>query len=284
MKVLVTGSDGLVGKNILPLLSEEFDVVPYVETQWDICDPKQSEAVIGELRPEVLLNLAAITNVDGCEDREELACRVNAEGAGLLAEVCARYNTRIISFSTDYVFDGRNTSPYREDDPTNPLSVYGRSKRDGEGKILANNPSSVIIRTEWVYGDEGESFITKVVAAARQRGVVEVVHDQRGTPTYARDLARPIAALIKKEARGIYHVTNDGSCTWYEFARHIFSFLGMKVVCSPIATDQSKRKAPRPSYSVLDCTKLKTETNIQMRSWQDAADEHLKRFKSSFHP
>jgi dTDP-4-dehydrorhamnose reductase len=281
MRVLVTGSDGLVGKNILPALRAEFDIVASVETEWDICDRKKSEAVIGEVRPDVLLNLAAITNVDGCEEREELAFRVNAQGAGLLAEICARHNARFVSFSTDYVFDGRKTCPYAETDATNPLSAYGRSKRAGEEKIIANDPSSVIIRTEWVYGDEGESFITKVVRAARQNGRVEVVDDQRGSPTYARDLARPVAALIKQKARGIYHITNDGSCTWYEFARYVFSFLGMDVVCSPIATERSERKAKRPSYSVLDGAKLKADTTIRMRTWQDAVDEYLRRLQSS---
>ncbi len=280
IRLLVTGSDGLVGRNILPALSTEFDVVPCVESEWDICDRTQSEEVISRVRPDVLLNLAAMTNVDGCEEQEELAFRVNAEGAGLLAEVCARHGARIISFSTDYVFDGKKTSPYEEDDPTNPLSAYGRSKRAGEEMVLADNASSVIVRTEWIYGDEGESFITKVVRAARQKGRVDVVDDQRGAPTYAKDLARPVAALVRRNGRGIYHVTNDGSCTWYQFARHIFSCLGMDVVCTPISTEQSPRKAKRPAYSVLDCTRLKKDTNIVMRSWQEAANEYLARLRA----
>jgi dTDP-4-dehydrorhamnose reductase len=282
LRLLVTGSDGLVGQSILPALGEEFDVVPYVESQWDICDRKKSEAVIADVGPDVLLNLAAITNVDGCEEQEELAFRVNGEAAGLLAGICASHNARIVSFSTDYVFDGRKTSPYTEDDPTNPLSVYGKSKMDGEEKILAYNPSSAIVRTEWVYGDQGESFITKVVRAAKQRGRVEVVNDQKGTPTYAADLAHPVAALIKQERRGIYHVTNEGSCTWYEFAQYIFSFLGMNVVCTPIATAESERKAKRPANSVLDCAKLRADTNIRMRTWQDAVNEYLRKFQASF--
>jgi dTDP-4-dehydrorhamnose reductase len=275
MRLLVTGSDGLVGKSIVHRLSEEFEVVPYVEQQWDICDRKESEAVIGDVRPDVLLNLAAITDVDGCENNQELAFRVNAEGTGLLSEICSRHRARIVSFSTDYVFDGRKGSPYTEDDAANPLSAYGRSKRDGELKVLANNPLSVILRTEWIYGNEGESFVTKVVRAARQRGRVEVVDDQRGTPTYAKDLAEPVVALIKTRARGIYHVTNSDSCTWYEFARYVFSLLAIDVPCSPIATKQSARKAVRPSYSVLSCKKLETDTGLTMRNWQEAVEEYL---------
>jgi dTDP-4-dehydrorhamnose reductase len=272
---LMTGSDGLVGASILPVLSEEFEVIPYVERQWDICDERESEAVISGVRPDALLNLAAVTNVDSCEDDEELAFRVNATGAGLLAEICARYNTHFLSFSTDYVFDGRKSSPYLEDDVTNPLSVYGRSKRDGEERVLARNALSTIVRTEWVYGDAGESFVTKVVRAARQKGRVDVVDDQKGSPTYAKDLATPLIALIKQRAYGIYHVTNDGSCTWYDFARHIFSFLAMDVDCSPIASDQSMRKAQRPSYSVLDCHKLTARTGVGMRPWREAVEEYL---------
>lgn len=272
----MTGSDGLVGKSIIPRLCEEFDVVPYIEQQWDICDRKESEAVLGDIRPDVLLNLAAITNVDGCEDNQELAFRVNAEGAGLLSEICSRHGAQIISFSTDYVFDGRKGSPYTEEDIPNPLSVYGRSKRDGEERVLANNPLSVILRTEWIYGNDGESFITKVVRAARQRGRVEVVDDQRGAPTYAKDLAEPVSALIRKRVHGIYHVTNSDSCTWYEFARYIFSLLAMDVPCAPIATEQSARKATRPSYSVLSCRKLETDTGLRMRSWREAVEEYLR--------
>jgi dTDP-4-dehydrorhamnose reductase len=275
MRVLVTGSDGLVGTSILPLLSEEFDVVPFVESQWDIGDRKQGEAVLGEIRPDVLLNLAAITDVDGCEDRQELAFRVNTEAPGLLSHICRHHEVRIISFSTDYVFDGKSGVPYREEDKTNPMSIYGKSKRSGEEKILAGNPDSVIIRTEWVYGDQGESFITKVLRRAKEAGRVDVVDDQTGTPTYAKDLARPVAALIKSGSRGIFHVTNGGFCTWYDFALHVFANLGLSVVCAPIKTTQSARKAPRPSYSVLNCGKLKSETGVVMRNWQDAVDDYL---------
>jgi dTDP-4-dehydrorhamnose reductase len=284
LKLLVTGSDGLVGKNILPLLREEFDVVPYVERQWDICNEERGEAIVSRVRPDALLNRAAMTNVDACEDNAELAYRVNSEGAGLLAKICARHETPIMSFSTDYVFDGSKSSPYAEEDDTNPLSVYGRSKREGEQRILANNPRAVIIRTEWVYGDEGESFITKVVRAVRQKGRVEVVNDQQGAPTYAKDLAVPVAALIKQQARGICHVTNDGSCTWYDFARHVFAFLNMDVACHPIATDQSMRRAKRPPYSVLDCTRLRTQTGLTMRTWQAASEEYLNALRVSNRP
>jgi dTDP-4-dehydrorhamnose reductase len=275
MKILMTGSDGLVGTSILPQLAEEFDVIPYVESQWDITSPEQSEAVIGEVRPDVLLNLAAITDVDGCEDRAQLAYRVNGDAPGLLSQICHRHGVQIISFSTDYVFDGKKASPWLETDTPNPMSTYGKSKRLGEEKALAANPRSLIIRTEWIYGDKGESFVTKVLRRAKDAGRVDVVNDQTGTPTYAKDLARPIAALAKTDAHGIFHVTNDGYCTWYDFAVHVFARLAMNIVCSPIKTDESKRKAVRPSYSVLDCGKLRSKTGITMRRWEEAVDEYL---------
>jgi dTDP-4-dehydrorhamnose reductase len=277
MKILVTGSDGLVGTSILPQLAEELDVIPYVESQWDITSAEQSEAVIGEIRPDVFLNLAAVTDVDGCEDRPELAYRVNGDAPGLLAEICRRHGTQLISFSTDYVFDGKKDSPWQETDPPDPVSVYGKSKRLGEEKALAADPRTLIIRTEWIYGDKGESFITKVLRRARETGRVEVVDDQAGTPTYAKDLARPIMALIKNNAYGIYHVTNDGSCTWYRFALYLFERFAMNVTCAPIKTVESNRKAVRPSYSVLDCSKLRSTTGITMRKWQDAVDEYIGR-------
>ncbi len=275
MKLLITGSDGLVGTNILPALKREFEVVAFVESQWDITNEKQGGEIIRKIKPDVLLNLAAMTDVDGCEDRQESAFRVNAEGAGILAGICARHGTRMVHFSTDYVFDGTKTTPYTEEDVANPLSVYGRSKRLGEERVMASLPSAVILRTEWIYGAGGENFITKVVRAARARGSVEVVDDQTGAPTYAADLARPVIELVRTGAQGIFHVTNGGSCTWYGFARHIFSLLAMDVECTPITSAGIGRKAARPAYSVLDCSKLASHTQMRMRSWQEALEEYL---------
>jgi dTDP-4-dehydrorhamnose reductase len=274
-KLLVTGSDGLVGTNILPALRREFDVIACVESQWDITDEAQGEEFLGKTKPDVLLNLAAMTDVDGCEDRPDAAFRVNADGAGVLAGVCARLGIRMVHFSTDYVFDGTKTAPYTEEDATNPLSVYGKSKRRGEERIMASLPSAVIVRTEWIYGHGGENFITKIVKAANDRGRVEVVDDQTGSPTYAGDLAAPIVGLIRTGAEGIHHVTNSGSCTWHQFAGHIFSLLAMDVACTPVSSETFKTKARRPANSVLDCTKLTSVTKISMRSWQEALKEYL---------
>ena len=275
MKILVTGSDGLVGTNILPDLSKEFEIIPATEGEWDILDRKQGEEIIGTHKPDVLINLAAITNVDGCEDNVELAYRVNVYGAGLLADICRERNVRLLHFSTDYVFDGTNRKPYTEEDEPNPLSVYGRSKFLGEKRVLGTYPSSLVLRTEWIYGRGGENFITKVTKIAREKGKVEVVDDQAGAPTYARDLAGPVKALITRNKTGIYHAVNGGACTWFQFAKEIFSILHIDAPCLPVSSTRLQRKAKRPAYSVLDCTKLRNETGVSMRPWQEALRHYL---------
>ena len=275
MRILVTGSDGLVGTNILPVLEEHFEVVRAVEADWDICDRARGEEMLDRVAPDILLNLAAITNVDGCEDMPELAYRVNGEGPGVLAGICSERNVKLVQLSTDYVFDGAKRVPYGEDDPTNPISVYGKSKLMGEQAVMARVNRALIVRTEWIYGKGGDSFIDKITRIGRKEGQVKVVNDQIGSPTYARDLALPLKALIEGDRYGIYHVTNDGFCSWFDFARELFALLAMDVACVPIITAQSQRKAQRPAYSVLSCNKMKTDTGLQMRHWREALSNYL---------
>jgi dTDP-4-dehydrorhamnose reductase len=275
MRVLVTGSDGLIGTNILPFLRERFQVIPVLEKDWDITDAQRGAEVMGREKPDVLINLAAITDVDGCEEDPESAFRVNGEAPATLAVLCTRFAARLVHFSTDYVFDGTKDSPYTEEDPTNPLSVYGKSKLLGEKNVQGFCPSATIIRTEWIYGRGGENFITKVLKIARETGRAEVVDDQWGAPTYARDLGPPLAALVERNRTGIYHVTNGGSCTWHGFATKVFSLLGLNVTCSRTSSDRLKRKARRPSMSVLDCSKLQAHTTLQMRGWETALEEYV---------
>jgi dTDP-4-dehydrorhamnose reductase len=275
MKILVTGSDGLIGTNILPYLSKQFEIIPMTEKQWDILDRKLGEKIFSRYQPDILINLAAITNVDACEDASELAYRVNVEGAGVLADLCGKYNVRLLHFSTDYVFDGTSTRAYTEEDTPNPLSVYGRSKLLGEKKVLESRPSSLVIRTEWIYGKGGENFISKVTKIAREKNRVEVVDDQTGAPTFAQDLAEPLKALIDQNRSGIYHVTNSGACTWFQFTKEIFSILHIDVPCLPISSAQVQRRAKRPACSVLDCSKLRNDTGLSMRPWQEALKHYL---------
>lgn len=275
MKVLVTGGSGLLGTSIVPVLREHYDCAAYDIDEWDITSETAGKKMFGLHRPDVLVNLAALTDVDGCEDRTELAERSNAEGPAVLAGLCAASRARLVHISTDYVFDGEKCSPYREDDEPHPQSVYGRTKLAGERKILERNTASAIMRTEWLYGRSGSSFVDKVVAIAKAQGHARVVNDQRGSPTYARDLALPVIAVIDKGLTGIYHMSNSGSCTWYDFAKAIFSILGMNVEVVPISSADLGRKAKRPSYSVFDLSKLRRDTGIEMRDWKDALNDYL---------
>lgn len=275
MKLLITGSHGLLGTNILPVLERSFTVIPYDIEEWDITDRDAGERVMRDIRPHVVLNLAAYTNVDECEDCLSLADRVNAEGPGIVAKLCSDHNAKLVHISTDYVFDGEKGTPYREDDEPNPSSVYGLSKLSGEKKVFAHCPHATVIRTQWLYGHGGVNFITKITQIARDRGVAEVVNDQRGSPTYTKDLAEPIKLLIEKNRAGIYHIANAGSCTWFDFAQEIFSSLHIDVVLKPITSEQLNRKANRPRYSVFDCSKLYRDTGHRMRTWQEALHDYL---------
>jgi len=275
MKVLITGGKGLLGRSIVPPLSERFDCAVYDIDEWDITSAAAGEKMLGRHRPDVLLNLAAMTDVDGCEENTALAERSNVEGPAVLAGLCEAFHVRLIHISTDYVFDGTKRLPYREDDEPNPRSVYGRTKLAGEKKILDRNIDWVIIRTEWLYGHSGSSFVDKVVAIAQSQGFARVVNDQQGSPTYARDLALPVSAIIEKGLTGIYHISNSGSCTWYDFAKAIFLTLRMDIDVFPISSADLARKAERPSYSVFDLTKLSRDTGIAMRNWRTALTDYL---------
>ena len=275
MKIILLGGKGLLGRNIAPLFRQKFDLTICDIDTWDIADRVSGEKHIEKYNPDVLINLAAITDVDGCEDKKELAEKVNAYGAGIVADLCNEHNVRFVHISTDYVFDGKKTVPYKENDPTNPMSVYGATKLMGERAVLEKNPSSLIIRAQWLYGEGGENFITKVVKMAKQCGTLRVVNDQRGSPTYTKDLAEPLSALIEKGKSGIYHLANSGSCTWFDFASEIFTLLKMDVSITPISSVELERKATRPLYSVFDMWKFQKDTGLKMRPWREALREHL---------
>jgi len=275
MKVLFAGGKGLLGTNIIPLLKNRFDVVSLDIDEWDIADRKAGEAVVARERPDALVNCAAVTDVDGCEDKRELAEKVNSRGAAIIADICSEHRIKLVHISTDYVFDGTKTLPYTEEDTPNPISFYGKTKLWGEEQVLAKAPSSLIIRSQWLYGEGGRHFISKVIEIARERGSIEVVDDQRGSPTYAKDIAEPLSILIEKGESGIYHICNDGSCTWYELAQEVFMALGMDIQVTAVSSQALNRKAARPAYSVFDTKKVRDATGIIMRSWQEALREYL---------
>ncbi len=277
MKVLFAGGKGLLGTSITPFFKKRFDVVSLDIDEWDITDREAGEAIVAREKPDALINCAAVTDVDGCEDSKELAEKVNSRGAAILADICSKQGIRLVHISTDYVFDGAKGFPYTEEDTPNPISFYGKTKLWGEEQVLAKAPASLIIRSQWLYGEGGQHFISKILKTARERGSLQVVDDQRGSPTYAMDVAGPLAILIANKESGIYHISNSGSCTWYELAQEVFSTLRMDVRVAPISSQTLNRKATRPAYSVFDIKKVERATGVIMRSWQEALREYLQR-------
>jgi len=277
MKIIITGGKGMLASNLLPTFSLYHEIITVDIDEWDITNKEKGEAFIKEHRPDAIINLAAITNVDGCEDIPGIAQKVNGDAPGIIAELCEKYQVKLVHFSTDYVFDGAKNSPYNEEDITNPQSIYGKSKLSAETQIRKNNPSAIIMRAEWLYGGAlgGGDFITKITKVAREKGSVAVVNDQRGTPTYAKDVGEPLRALIEKNRSGIYHISNSGSTTWYGFTKEVFTLLNIDIPLNPTTSDQYKTKAKRPANSVYDISKLQRDTGIIMRPWQEALREYL---------
>jgi dTDP-4-dehydrorhamnose reductase len=212
--------------------------------------------------------------VDGCETNQELAFAVNRDGALNVARAAEQAGAKLLFLSSDYVFNGKKNSPYETDDERDPQSVYGRSKAEAEVELLRLLPSCCIVRTSWLFGAGGKCFPNTILKIASDRPVLEVVADQRGSPTYATDLARAIVSLCHKEASGLVHATNTGQCSWFEFAREILKRAGFHNEVKPINSKQIARPAPRPAYSVLSSRSL-SHWQVTMPSWQDALDRYL---------
>lgn len=256
-----------------------YDVAALAHADLDICDEAAVARRLGDERPGMVVNCAAYTKVDDCERNVDLAVQVNGEGAGTLARQAARMGAAFVHISTDYVFDGCGTRPYREDDATAPmeaLSAYGRSKLAGEQTVVAMHPSPLIIRTAWVYGPDGPGFPNAILRAAREKPRLKVVDDQTGSPTYAPDLADAIVMLVKRSATGFVHVTNSGVCTWYEFAKEIVRLAGFSTPVDPCTTSEFPRPARRPAYSVLDNSKYVSLVGQPLRHWREAIAEFMR--------
>lgn len=274
-RILIVGAKGLLGTPATALLQQRPDaeVLAVDIDELDITDAQQVAAAVDRFGPTLVVNCAAYTNVDKCETEEALATRVNGDGPGHLARAAAGCGAGFIHISTDYVFDGTATSPYRPDDPPAPpdrLSAYGRSKLAGERAVQSNHPSPLIVRTAWLYGPDGPGFPATILRLARERPELRVVDDQRGAPTYAPDLARALVNLADARATGIVHVTNRGECTWYDFAREILRQAGLDTPVVPVTTAEFPRPAKRPAYSVLDLSRYEALTAATMPPWQDA--------------
>ncbi len=273
MRVTLFGATGLLGKALVRQWTED-EVAALSSKDADIRDPKQVSEAIERTRPDWIVLAAAYTDVDGCESNREMAFSVNRDGAANVARAARESGARLLAISTDYVFDGRNSVPYETDHPRAPRGMYGRSKAEGEELMQEILPGVCIVRTSWLFGVGGKCFPDTILKLAATRPELDVVDDQRGSPTYSIDLARAVMQLCRERAEGIIHATNSGECSWYEFAREIVSEAGLATIVRPTTSDKFVRPAERPQYSVLSPVSL-NRYGISMPDWHDALRRYL---------
>jgi dTDP-4-dehydrorhamnose reductase len=275
MRVTLFGASGLLGQQLVRELSGEQDQLTALsEEDADLRDHARVRGVIHDSRPGWILLSAAYTDVDGCESNRDLAFAVNCEGAVNVAQAAREAGSRLLFLSSDYVFDGSKRSPYETGDARNPASVYGESKARAEEELLEIMPEVCIARTSWLFGHGGKCFPATILKLASTRPEISVVNDQRGSPTFTRDLASALVELCRASARGIVHVTNSGNCTWYELASEIVRASGLPTAVKPVTTAEFPRPARRPAYSVLSPDSLHAY-NIHMPDWKDALRRYL---------
>lgn len=279
MKTLLIGANGQLGQDLVRVYTGE-NLISLTHRDIEICVPASIDAVFSLHRPDVVINTAAFVRVDDCETATEQAFRINASGAHNLALACRTYNCTLLHLSTDYVFDGRRTTPYSEEDSPNPINAYGVSKLAGEYCIRYVLERSFIVRSSGLYGragsrGKGGNFVETMLQLARGGGEIRVVHDQVLTPTYTYDLAVQIKRLLTTTHYGLYHATNQGACSWFEFAAMIFRLSGLNPVLIPISSATLGAPARRPAYSVLDNTRLRALGLDCMPPWQDALARYL---------
>lgn len=278
MRVMIFGATGLLGQALMREWSED-EVVGLSSRDVDICDRQQVSEKVATVRPDWIVLAAAYTDVDGSESNQDRAFAVNRDGAVNVGQAAKAVGARLLFLSSDYVFDGTKNFPYEIDDTRNPLGVYGRSKAEAEIRLQELMQNCCVARTSWLFGTGGKCFPDTILKLAATRPTLDVVNDQRGCPTYSVDLARAIIELCRKNAAGIVHVTNAGSCTWFEFATEIVKQGGLTTEVRPISTQQMPRPARRPANSALSSARL-NRLGITMPNWQDALIRYLKERKS----
>lgn len=267
----------MLGHDLVAVFSAE-SVTAWDMSQLDITDQEAMERQLVELQPQIVINAAAYTDVDGAENNEALASKINGEAVGNIAAVCQKIGAIFVHFSTEYVFDGRAKNGYDESSPVSPINAYGRSKAMGEALLQQNCEMYYLIRSSWLYGNapqvgkpRGLNFVDTMLKLATDGKEIKVVDDQFGRPTYAKDLARSTKKIIDElKPCGIYHITNSGSCSWYEFAKKIFEIKNLNVIVKPISSVDYGSRTPRPKYSVLKNNKID-----DLRNWEDALNEYL---------
>lgn len=284
MVVLVTGSSGQLGQSLqfIAPKHKEFKFVFCPSSELDITDRVNCNAVFEQYQPQYCINTAAYTAVDKAETESEKAYSINVIGARNIAEVCKKHNTVLVHISTDFVFDGTQKSPYTEEDQPNPTGVYGKTKLEGEVAVQQTWEKHYIVRTSWVYSQFGHNFMKTMLRLASERETISVVNDQIGTPTNAVDLAEALVQIIKTNQQltidnyGIYNFSNEGQCSWYDFAKKIFEINKISINLLSIPTSSFPTPAKRPSYSVLDKTKIKKAFSLKINNWETSLKDERK--------
>ncbi|MBB6216439.1 dTDP-4-dehydrorhamnose reductase [Anaerosolibacter carboniphilus] len=273
-KILITGANGQLGADLMDMLSPFYAVKGYGRAQLDITKLDDTINIVRGMKPNIIINCGAYTNVDKAEQERDMAYRVNGLACRNLAVACLETKSQLIHISTDFVYDGKKEEPYIEFDKANPINIYGHSKLMGEEYIRQIYPRHFILRTSWLYGQYGNNFVKTMLKLAKENEILRVVDDQKGTPTYTKDLVRVIRLLMETEAYGTYHASNNGACTWFEFASQIFSLYQINKKILSVTTEELKRSARRPQNSVMRNYLLELDFGYHLDNWVDA----LKRF------
>ncbi|CAM3201680.1 dTDP-4-dehydrorhamnose reductase [Paenibacillus lupini] len=280
LKVVVTGANGQLGRELVMMDSKgRFAITGLDRSVLDITNLEQCREVLAQLRPDVVIHCAAYTAVDKAEAEPDEAFRINAAGTRNIALASREIGAKLCAISTDYVFDGTGTIPYKEYDRTNPLTVYGQSKLAGEQLVQSLHDRYFIVRTSWVYGAYGNNFVKTMLKLASERDQLKVVADQFGSPTYTYDLALFLLELAATDYYGLYHASNSGICSWYEFAKVIMEESGCGTQIEPCTTAEFPRPAPRPSYSVMDHSAIRSNGLEPLRPWREALRHYLSNTK-----
>jgi dTDP-4-dehydrorhamnose reductase len=279
-RILVTGAKGQLGKELVALLGPKGHQVFAVDLpDFDLTDANVVKDYMTCERPEFVFHCAAYTDVEGAEDEPEYAMEINSRATARLASCVQKLSATLVYFSTDFVFDGRRKTPYAEDMTPHPLCSYARSKLTGELEVTKNCPRHFIVRTAWLFGDSPTGFPQKILAQAKAGTPLKVVNDQRGSPTYAQDLAVGLLPLLESSAYGLYHLTNSGTATWYELAKETLALAGFSdYPIKPVTSKEFPAKAKRPAYSVLDCGKYATTFGVKLRHWRKALEEYINHY------
>lgn len=277
MKILISGYKGMLGSDLIKILEaeNEHELILTGVDELDITNFDEAISVLKEEKPEIIINVAAYTDVDGCETNRELAYNVNSLGPKNLAIAANEIGIKLLHISTDHVFSGNDSNPYNETDKTYPQNYYGETKLQAENFIQENMDGYFIIRTAWLYGINGKNFVKTMLEFGKNHDEIAVINDQHGSPTFTKDLALAISEVIKTDKYGIYHVTNEGTCTWYEFTKYIFKIANINIDVKPVPTEEYPTPAKRPNYSVLSNEKWEKSGFRPLKNYKKALNEYM---------